>query len=128
MARILTVLFIAAAMACSSDNNESKGTPIGLALKRASSFCNVSQNEMDWLLKLIVEIESQESDLSLHGPIYAFRASGQSIFIHQPWIMSCFGCILYDCEGNRIDPQDIDQSVLSAGFQNLTEIYSPVLE
>lgn len=128
MTRILTILFIAAALACSSDNNESKGTPLGLALKRAGSFCNVSQNEMDWLLKLIAEIESKDSDLSLQGPIYAFRSNGQGIFMHQPWIMSCLGCILYDCKGNRIDPQDIDQSVLSAGFQSLTEIYSPVLE
>jgi hypothetical protein len=76
MSRILTLLLITATLACFSGDNEPKGTPVSLAITRAALFCNVSENEMDWLLKLIVEIESKEDDLMLWGSIHAFRYNG----------------------------------------------------
>lgn len=125
MARTFSILFIAAVLACSSDDDEIKATNPALAVKRAARFCDVPQGEMTWLYVLI---ESSQSDPQLEGPIYAFRSNGQGIIMHQPWLRSCLGCILYDCAGNRLDFQDIDATALSAGFQNLTEIYAPVLE
>ena len=121
----LAVLFLVAALACSSDNNELKGTSAALAVKRAATFCNVSASEMTWLGQLI---EESKNDIAKEGPIYAFHSNGQWVFMVQPWIMSCLACIMYDCEGNRLDPQDVDKSALSSGFQDLTEIYVPELE
>lgn len=125
MTRALSILLVASALACSSDENELKVSATSLAVKRAAVFCNVPQSEMTWLALLI---EATKDDISTAGPIYAFRSNGEGIFMHQPWIMSCMGCILYDCEGNRMDSQEIDATALTAGFQNLTEIYVPDLE
>ena len=125
MIRTLSILLVASALACSSDENELKVSSTALAVKRAAVFCHVPQSEMTWLALLI---EASKDDISLAGPIYAFHSNEQSVFMHQPWIMSCMGCIMYDCEGNRLDPQLVDQTELWAGFQNLTPIYSPELD
>src|SRR5690606_40855225 len=87
----LAVLFLVAALACSSDNNELKGTSAALAVKRAATFCNVSASEMTWLGQLI---EESKNDIAKEGPIYAFHSNGQGVFMVQPWIMSCLACIM----------------------------------
>jgi len=123
--RAPTILLMAALMACSSDENDPKVESLALAAKRAAVFCNTSPGEMDWVMDLI---ESSKGDPALAGPIYAFRSNGQAVFMHQPWVMSCLGCVLYDCEGNRLEFGAIDQGALTEGFQNLTKIYFPDME
>ncbi|HLT82572.1 MAG TPA: hypothetical protein VKZ86_16205 [Cyclobacteriaceae bacterium] len=125
MTRIFSLLLFAGVLACSSDDNEFKATDTSLAVKKAALLCSTTQTEMAWMFQLI---ESSKDDPTLHGPIYAFHSHGQTVFVHQPWIMSCLACILYDCEGNRLDNQEVDMDVLMAGFQDLTEIYIPKLE
>jgi hypothetical protein len=116
---------VASLAACTSNDNDPKLESPTLATKRAAVFCHTTQSEMQWMHVLI---ESSKDDPALSGPIYAFRSKGQAIFMHQPWVMSCLACILYDCEGNRLDPVSIDQSVLMQGFQNLEKIYYPELK
>ena len=105
-----------------SDNQEKDLSEI--AVERASIYCHASSEQLTWLTLLIKE---SESNPSLAGPIYIFQSNGQTVFMHQPWIMSCLGCILYDCQGNRLEPDDIDPSVLADGFQDLTVLYNPPL-
>lgn len=127
MTRPLAILFVVMLLACSSDEefNELEGTSTALAARRAAAFCGVSTRQMLWLQELI---QASQDDPALAGPVYAFRSNGEGVFMHQPWIMSCLGCIMYDCEGNRLDPLQVDKTELSAGFQNLTTIYAPKLE
>lgn len=125
VARALSILFMAAILACSSNDNDLRQESPAIAIKRAADFCDSPKSEMKWVSDLI---ESSKDDPALAGPIYAFRSNGQAVFMHQPWIMSCLACILYDCDGNRLDSQTIDQEALTMGFQNLTKNYYPEMK
>ena len=121
MSRI-PLLSLAILFACSSDDLTMDHTDAAIA--RASVYCASSSGQLVWLRLLI---EESEKDVSKRGIIYTFQSNGQTIFMHQPWIMSCMGCIMYDCHGNRLELSDIDQAVLSKGFQDLMVIYEPVM-
>ena len=112
------LLFIAILFGCSDENLEKD--KVDTAVARASIYCGSSSAQLSWL-RLI--IEESEKDGTLKGNIYTFQSNGKTVFMHQPWIMSCLGCIMYDCQGNRLKPEDIDQEKLANGFQDLILIY-----
>jgi hypothetical protein len=58
-----------------------------------------------------------ESDPSFQGKLYAVTQDGETIFIHQPDILSCLACLLYDCDGNRLN-------TATAGIPTLTQSMS----
>lgn len=71
-------------------------------------------------------LERSEKDVTLSGNIYGFTLDGQTIFVHQPAIMSCLACLLYDCDGARIDLATIDD--MQAVMEEMTPanlIYTP---
>jgi hypothetical protein len=60
---------------------------------------------MSWLSTLVQQVQT---DGALMGDIYAGSVDGRVMFVHQPMIMSCLACVVYDCDGNRIDTSTLD--------------------
>ncbi len=103
-------------------DDDAKKNPVDIAMERAAIYCASSSSQLVWLKTLI---EKSGEDPSLAGRIYTFQSDGRTVFMLQPWIMSCLGCIMYDCQGNRLEAEDIDRAMLANGFQDLTLIYDP---
>lgn len=63
---------------------------------------------MDWFATVLSEADSKPEQ---QGSIYVASIDEQIYFIHQPVIMSCLACVVYDCAGNRVqaDPQFIEK-------------------
>lgn len=97
----------------------------GVVLSVARMLCNTSSEDMQWLKTLV---QKSETDYSLRGSIYAVPFDGRIIFVHQPFIMSCYACVLYDCQGNKIDVATIDREKLRKGMKPANLIYNPPLE
>lgn len=96
-----------------------------VVLSVARMLCNASSEDMQWLKTLV---QKSETDYSLRGPMYAVPFDDRIIFVHQPFIMSCYACVLYDCQGNKIDVSTIDREKLRKGMKPANLIYNPVLE
>jgi hypothetical protein len=95
------------------------------ALFRASNKCGSSPDQLDWLHELI---QRSEHEVTLQGKIYAIQVDGTTVIMHQPWIMSCLGCILYDCNGNRLDNSAVNFEKLLTGYNESNVIYSTSLD
>lgn len=68
------------------------------AMQRACEQCNKTTSEMFWFQGLLDKAETEES---WKGTIYAGELNDETIFVHQPVIVSCMACHVYDCDGNR---------------------------
>jgi hypothetical protein len=93
-----------------------------LAITRAMDLCQSSSTEMTWLQVLIAE---SKSDPYFNGPIYAVPLADRVIFVHQPYVMSCLGCLLYDCGGNVVERSEVDLEALVSGMTDSNMIYNP---
>lgn len=113
---LLTLVCFITLYACV--NHDLSPDPIEVACKQ----CGKSKSEMQWLQSLI---ESAKADTPLMGDIYAVPFGGRTIFLHQPMVMSCVACVLYDCEGNRIDASTIDIQQFMKNVNSSTRIYTP---
>lgn len=80
---------------------------------------------MQWLGTLI---ENAKTNTGQMGDIYAVPYDGNTVFIHQPVVMSCLACLLYDCDGNRIDMATVDTQKLTRGMDHSTLIFRSTLE
>jgi len=87
----------------------------------ATALCQKTGVEMQWFSILL---QRAETDASLRGDIYAVSVDGHIIFAHQPMIMSCFGCVLYDCGGKKLDMANVDHAKVVAGMREENRIYS----
>jgi hypothetical protein len=72
-------------------------------------MCGKPTEEMTWLEALI---QQSETDMAMRGDIYAGVVEGRMLFIHQPMVMSCLACVIYDCDGNRIEASTLDHEKL----------------
>lgn len=84
-------------------------------------MCGKKLSEMQWLKDLVHEAST---DPALNGDIYAGAVDGQMIFIHQPLIMSCLACVIYDCEGKRLDVSTLDHEKILSITKPQHKIYS----
>lgn len=75
---------------------------------------------MEWFRLLLTEMENNPGML---GDVYAIPLNGKTLFVHQPMIMSCFACVIYDCNGQSIPPSSVDQKALLEGFTEGNKIY-----
>ena len=91
-------------------------------LKKAASKCGQPATDMQWLESLLLE---SQTNFSQKGNIYAVRLNERVIFVHQPFVMSCMACVLYDCSGNRVNVETADIQKLVAQMNNSTLIYEP---
>jgi hypothetical protein len=69
------------------------------AMNSACERCNKTSSEMFWFQGLLDKAEDEEA---WQGNVYAGELNGSVIFIHQPFLVSCVACHVYDCDGNRL--------------------------
>jgi len=106
----------------SCGDRDDPGTSPKIALAKASVNCGKIPGEMKWLEDLL---RVAKRDDVLRGDIYVTSIDGKVVFIHQPIIMGCLACVLYDCDGNKIRPEDFDHEKLRDGMTSSNRIFSP---
>ena len=114
--RLFCLLFLVSCADHKFDNSSAQES-----MTMAAVLCQKTVAEMVWFQDLLNRIEADES---LRGDIYAVSIDSRIIFAHQPLIMSCYGCVLYDCNGNRIDMATVDHEKVVAGMVGRNRIYS----
>lgn len=113
-----------ALLSCAEDETDDTpfdNTSTQESLNVAQVLCEKSAVEMQWFKTLLHQAATDES---LRGDIYAVPVDGNILFAHQPWLMSCFGCVLYDCGGNKIDMATVDHEKVVAGMTADNRIFS----
>lgn len=119
MQRIFLPLVLAVLLSCDDSNQESTlSRPVAIACAQ----CNKKPGEMAWLQNLI---HLAKTDPSLMGAIYTGQHQGRVVFIHQPVVMSCLACVVYDCDGNKLDTSTLDHESLRLLMDRWHKIYAP---
>lgn len=114
---VLLVGFIL--LICCDDQDQSMQSPTVLL---AAAQCGRTAAEMSWMEELL---ERSKKDVALSGNIYALTMDGQTIFVHQPAVMSCMACLLYNCDGTRVDHATMDMQAVVEKMTPANLIYSP---
>jgi hypothetical protein len=112
-------LFSLLLISCADHKFDTSSTEESLTM--AGALCQKTRVEMVWFQSLLTRIETDEL---LRGDIFAFSVDGRIIISHQPLIMSCYGCVLYDCDGNKIDMATVNHEKVVAGMKAENRIYS----
>jgi hypothetical protein len=76
---------------------------------------------MQWLRPIL---EKTESDPTFQGKLYAVTENGQTTFIHQPDVFNCLACLLYDCDGNRVNSATADIPYLTQNMNAANLLYT----
>jgi hypothetical protein len=119
MRKLIGFLFIVLIIACAK--NEQVVDPLEeQALAMASLKCR-NPNSLEWLRQII---RLSEMDLEFKGSIYAIQYSSGTIFLHQPWISSCFACNLYSCSGDSVTLSEGERNEIIAGANEKNIIYT----
>ena len=119
MKRLLGILGISLFAACG--RQETAIGPLGQqAISLASIRCQGAQT-FEWLTDIIAR---GEMDIAYKGSIYAIQYSSGLVFLHQPWVSSCFGCNLYSCDGTQPTVTEGEKIEIFAGARDENLIYS----
>ena len=116
--RPIAIILIAFAMSCSKQDAADQVFPHEEhAIAIASAKCH-SSSEMPWLRKMIRQADAEDK---YKGVIYAIEFSNGVAFMHQPWLSSCYACLVFDCEGNEIPVSGslMDEIVSGAREENI---------
>ncbi|MBA4057575.1 MAG: hypothetical protein C0490_22870 [Marivirga sp.] len=121
MTRIAGILLVTLLGSCSKQETVGRFFPLEeQALSVAASRCQ-NPAEMDWLRKII---KLAEEDIQYKGSIYAIQSSSGMVFLHQPWISSCFGCHIYNCNGDSLTLNESEKTEIFAGAKEENVIYT----
>ncbi len=100
--RPIAITLLAFAMSCTKQDAADQLFPHEEhAIAIASAKCQCS-SEMPWLRDMIRQADAEDK---YKGVIYAIEYSNGVAFMHQPWISSCYACLVFDCEGNAASNQ-----------------------
>lgn len=122
MKRPLFILVVALVMSCSDDDKPTSSSPKEeQAITLANAKCG-SKSNMPWLRDII---RQSEADVKFRGNIYAISYSGGVAIMHQPWISSCMGCLVYDCDGKKLVLGNTSMQEVIAGMSDDSLIFSP---
>ena len=116
--RLIAITLLACVMSCSKQDTADQLFPQEEhAIAIASAKCQCSP-EMPWLRDMI---RQAESDVTSKGVIYAIEHSNGVAFLHQPWVSSCYGCLVFDCNGKAIKPNGglMDEIISGAKEENI---------
>ena len=102
MWRYTIIISLGLLVSCAKNEPES---PYSSTLKKAGMLCGSSASKLLWMENIL---KQSESDPAMSGDVYGIVVDGRTLFVHQPMVMSCLGCLLYDCEGKRIDMASVD--------------------
>lgn len=122
MKRPFFILVLALALSCSDDDNTPASASEDQAIMLASAKCGCLP-KMPWLRNII---RQSEVDVNTKGNIYAISYSGGVAVMHQPWISSCLGCLVYDCDGKKLTLNESAMNEIISGATEANVIYSPL--
>lgn len=121
MTRITAILLVVFLGSCSKQEAVGRFFPLEeQALSLAALRCQ-NPAEMDWLRDII---KLAEEDVQYKGSIYAIQYSSGMVFLHQPWISSCFGCRIYNCAGDSLILSESEKTEIFAEAREANVIYS----
>jgi hypothetical protein len=119
--RLIAVTLLAFAMSCTRQDAADQLFPQEEhAIAVASAKCQCSP-EMPWLRDMI---RQAEADVSYKGVIYAIEYSNGVAFMHQPWVSSCYGCLVFDCEGKKLTANGSFMDEIISGAKEENVIYT----
>jgi len=116
--RLIAITLLAFVMSCTKEDAADQLFPQEEhAISIASAKCQ-SSTEMPWLRQMI---RQAEADVKYKGVIYAIEYSNGIAFMYQPWISSCYACLVFDCEGNKLtaNPGVMDEIIKGATEDNI---------
>ena len=120
MHRLTFLLLVLIAGCAKSDLDDSRYAVNEQTFAVAAASCMDVKN-LDWLNDLI---ERAEDDIAYKGSIYLITLKDQRVFLHQPWVSSCYGCLLYNCNGELINLTEADRSDVLARVLDENLIYT----
>lgn len=121
MNRLAGVLFVIFLASCSRSETpyryfSMEEQAVSLAVGRCKN-----PSEMDWLREVIKKAEDDDKS---KGSIYAIPYRSKTVFLHEPWISDCFGCHVYDCEGEPLALTETEKSEILASVKDEYVIYT----
>ena len=122
--RFFAISLIAFVMSCSKQDAADR--PVAQeehAIALASAKCQCSP-EMPWLRDII---RQSELEAKYKGVIYAIDYSNGVAFMQQPWVSSCYACLVFDCEGNELTAASSIMEEIISGAKEENIIYSTTL-
>jgi hypothetical protein len=121
MTRALGIFLLIFSMSCSKHDVAEQFFPLEEnALSLASTKCQ-STDQMEWLRAII---RKSESDAQYKGNIYAIQYTKGTAFLQQPWLSSCFGCLVYDCDGHKLVAAGSELDEIISGAKEENVIYT----
>lgn len=109
-------------LACACADHDTQKFDKASAMTKVAILCDTSSSDLAWLSEVL---DKAQKGGGLEGPVYAFRYSKGVAIVHQPVIMSCFACALYDCSGTLIaDRSGIEEEIMG-GIKNENLILKP---
>lgn len=82
---------------------------------------------MTWLDSLLTQAGSPKT-MGAYGDVYIVPASQGTVFVHQPVVMSCLGCFVYSCAGDRLQlSQPVIRDEVIPGMQEKNLLYRSTL-
>jgi hypothetical protein len=121
--RPIAITLLAFAMSCTKQDAADQLFPHEEhAIAIASAKCQ-SSHEMPWLRDMIREADAEDR---YKGVIYAIEYSNGVAFMHQPWISSCYACLVFDCEGNALPASGSLMNEIISGATEENIIYTTI--
>jgi hypothetical protein len=109
-------------LACSCTDHDTQKFDKASAMNKVAALCNTSSSNLVWLSAVL---DKAQKGGDLEGSVYAFRYSKGVAIVHQPVIMSCFACALYDCSGTLITERSGIEEEIMLGMKNGNLILKP---
>lgn len=116
MSRSVSLFLIILLLSCEDNDRPTANGSVAIG----AFMCGKKPAEMLWLKDLITKAKT---DMSQNGNIYRGFYDGEVIFIHQPMIMSCLACIVYNCDGKKLDPATLDHEKLRLNMSAENLVY-----
>jgi len=122
MKKCLGILLVFSLMSCSKQELEDPLLAVQeSAISLAAMKCQ-SNNNMQWLREIVTVAETD--DVTRNGTIYAIPYSNGTAILYQPWVSSCFGCLVYDCNGDLLVTTEAEKNEIISGATEQNIIYT----
>lgn len=74
-----------------------------------------------WLRDILIR---SENDRNSQGSLYAITVRTGTIFLYQAWQSNCFGCEVYNCNGENPSISEAERFEIMAGMREENVIYT----
>ena len=117
----LSLVFLAVILGCAKPDVDDPWYAINEHTFSVAAAGCMDPESLEWLRDLI---RRAEEDIEYKGSIYLIDLKTQRVFLHQPWLSSCFGCALYNCNGDMITLTEAERSDVIARALDENLIYT----